>query len=212
MTRIRNPLRWLIDFLLSFKRILVLIAVATKKTLQRGFRFLGSFKRILVLIAVVAFMTVVVTTLVITSLSQLGIINISRILNFSSILNTSSIGTIRVTGVAAYGGDIRTTNGTNVVDWGTFYPGVSNNASFYLESISNIPVKLAYNVTDWSPESLVSYMTLTWNYNDTVILPHEQILINFTLSLSSSTDTINYLIDNNVTSFNFNINIYTLEP
>jgi hypothetical protein len=123
-------------------------------------------------------------------------------------LTVPSIGTIYVTGVEAYGGDIKSTNGTPTVDWGTFYLSSSKNASFYLRSVSNIPIKLAFNVTNWSPEGLAPYMTLSWNYTGTEIAPREEIPLNFTLSLSPTEDLINYLITNNVTAFNFDIHIY----
>jgi hypothetical protein len=125
-------------------------------------------------------------------------------------LTVPSIGTIHVTGVDAYGGDIKSANGTMSIDWGTLYLGDSKNASFYLKSISNIPIKLAFNVTNWSPEGIAPYMTLSWNYTGTQIAPQEEIPVGFTLSLSSSRDFINYLITNNVTAFNFDIHIYTL--
>ena len=203
-----RPLRKLVHFLRKTSAYLLprILLQKQKNKLRKLAHFLRPSKKNLLLIIVVAAITVIAYNMIALWLSH------SDIINIPSIFKTSSIGTIRITGVAAYGGDVKTSNGTNVVDWGTFYPGISNNASFYLESISNILIKLAFNVTDWSPESLASYMTLTWNYNDTVVLPHDRILVNFALSLSSSTDTINYLIDNKVTSFNFNINIYTLEP
>jgi hypothetical protein len=62
------------------------------------------------------------------------------------------------------------------------------------------------------PQSLVNYMTITWNYDETTLLPDEEISVNFTLTLYSSTNTINYLIADNVTAFNFDITIYTTEP
>ena len=208
LSKFLHPLRKLAHFFRkTTDHLLLSLHIQNQKSTPRKLTHLfRPSKKTLVLIAAIASITVVAHTLVATWLTD------SEIINIATLFNTSSRGTIRVTGVAAYGGDIKTINDTNIVDWRTFYPGVSNNASFYLESISNIPIKLAYNVTDWSPKRLVSYMTLTWNYNYTALLPHEQIYVNFTLSLSSSTDTINYLIDNNVTSFSFNINIYTLEP
>jgi hypothetical protein len=125
-------------------------------------------------------------------------------------LTVPSIGTIYVTGVEVYGGDIKSTSGTASIDFGTFYLTETRNASFYLRSVSNIPVKLAFNVTNWSPEGLAPYMTLAWNYTGTQIAPREEIPLTFTLSLSSSGDLVNYLITNNVTSFNFDLHIYAL--
>jgi hypothetical protein len=125
-------------------------------------------------------------------------------------LTIPSVGTIYVTGVEVYGGDTKSTNGIASIDWGTFYLTESKSASLYLRSVSNIPVKLAFNVTNWSPEGLAPYMTLSWNYTGTQIAPREEIPLSFTLSLSPTKDFINYLVTNNVTSFNFDLHIYAL--
>lgn len=131
-------------------------------------------------------------------------------INFNSIFNATSTGTINVTGIEAYGGDIRTINGTNTIDWGTFQLGESKNVSFTIKSISNTPTKIAYRITDFSPESLADFMTLDWNYTETTLQPQEQIPIRFTLSLSASADAINYLVTNKVTTFKLDISIYVI--
>ena len=135
----------------------------------------------------------------------------TEILNIPSVFNTPSIGVIRVWGVEAYGGDLTTKNGSSIIDWGTFYPGETKNVSFQVKSVSNMPINLAYN-TSWTPKSLTSYMSLKWNYNGTTLTPEQQIHINFSLSLSDSTDAISYLVRNNVTTFSIDINIFTQEP
>jgi hypothetical protein len=173
-------------------------AYAPKNKLGRLTSFLRHSRRTLFLIIVVASITTIINTLVAVWLSHSGILTIP------------GIGTIRVTGMEAYGGDLNSTGETISLDWGMFHLPDSKNASFYLRSISNIPLKLAFNVTNWSPEGLSLYMTLSWNYTGAQIAPNEEIQVTFNLSLSSSIDLINYLIANNVTSFNFDIYIYAL--
>jgi hypothetical protein len=134
------------------------------------------------------------------------------LLSIPHVFNASSFGNIRVTGVEAYGGDLKTINGSSAIDWGTITIGESRNASLNIRSTSNVPVKLAYNTVNWHPEILAHHITLTWNYNETTILPNEHVSVNFTLTLYSSINTINYLLANNVTAFNFDISIYTTEP
>jgi hypothetical protein len=98
-----------------------------------------------------------------------------------------------------------------MIDWGIFYPGEAKNVSFQVRSVSNMPVNIAYNVS-WSPNSIARYMSLKWDYNGTSLAPGQQIPVVFTLGLSDSSDTISYLIANNVTTFNLDINIFTQQP
>lgn len=126
-------------------------------------------------------------------------------------LNFPSIGTIHTIGVEAYGGDMKTSNGTSYLDWGTVYPGLTVNATFYLRSISNVRTTLSLNTTNWNPTNMSNYMPLSWNYSGANINPGEVIPVNLTLSVSSSDAFINYLITNNVTIYSFDITIRALQ-
>ncbi len=153
-------------------------------------------KKILLLIAAVA------------ALTAIGHVMIAQWLITSGTVNVPSIGTIHVWGIEAYGGDLKTINGTSTIDWGTLYIGESHNVSFTVKSKSNMPIEIAFRIVRLSPEGLSRYITLKWNYNCTFLLPQEQRQINFTLSLSNSTDTINYIVANKITAFNLDIDIY----
>jgi hypothetical protein len=187
-----------------------------KNRLERYARYLYRSRKTILLIIVVASITIVVNALVAFMLSKpagwpIVWVNQSS-LNVTSNTSVQNVGGIYVTGVEAYGGDITYRNGIATLDWGTFYLGNSKNASFYLRSISTSQIRLALNVTNWNPEGLKHYMTLTWDYTGTQIDPNEEIPVRLTLSLSSSTDLINYLITNKVTTFSFNINVYPQSP
>lgn len=106
------------------------------------------------------------------------------------------------------GGDLHGTS----IDWGTMYVGSSKNVSFHAQSTSNVPIILDCNTTDWTPDGIGSYFNLTWNYNGTQIEPKQQILLTFTLSSAQSEEFENYLIDNGINSFSFNLNIYAINP
>ena len=169
-------------------------------------------KKTILLIAAVATIAVIAEGVIAMWLSHSGIININSIFNTTSTgtinFNTTSPGTVNFTGVEAYGGDIKTINGTNTIDWGTFHVGESKNISFTIKSISNTPTRINYRITELSPNGLADFMTLKWNYSGVALLPQEQIPISFTLSLSASAETINYLTTNKVTNFNLDISIY----
>jgi len=160
--------------------------------------FLCSSKNKILLITITA-----VITLIISSIIALWLSKVTK-------LNIPSLGTIRTLGVEAYW-DSDLTNKTQTINWGTIYPGSSQNVTLYIRSISNIETTLNLNTTNWNPTNLSNYMNLTWNYNGTTIHPSEIIQVTLTLSASSSFNFINYLITNNIKQFNFDIIISTSE-
>ena len=166
----------------------------------RGFlRFLSRSRRIVLLIIIVAAITITCNVLIAVWLSR------------SYELAVPSMGTIYVTGVEAYGGDLKLINGMVSIDWGTLKWGDSRSVSFYLRSTSSVPARLALNVTDWNPERMKDYATVSWNYNGTQLAPQQEILVRFTLTTPDTRDFANYLVSNGVTSYNFTIYVYALE-
>jgi len=153
-------------------------------------------KRTVVLIFVVVVITLVMSTII--SMWLEGITN----------LHIPSLGTIRTLGVEAYW-DRNLENKTEIIDWGTIWPGSSRNITFYLRSISDVETTLYLNTTNWNPANISDYMTLSWNYNGTRFHPGEIIQVTLTLSAPSSRSFIRYLTTNNVKEFSFDIIIGT---
>ena len=104
-----------------------------------------------------------------------------------------------------FGGDLVNQN----IAWGDLYLGESKSVSFYVRPKSNVAVTLALTVTDWSPTEIAQYMSVTWNYDGRTLNVGEQIQVTLTLSSSTSNDFIMYLINNAVSSFRFNIHIFS---
>jgi len=119
-------------------------------------------------------------------------------------------GTINVQGLEIYGGDIKydPTHDTLYVDWGELTLGVSENESFYVKSTSNVDVELELNVTNWTPAGIDDYLAIYWNYNGTLLSPAQEILVTVTLEVASDGDFIDFLIENEVTAFGFDITIF----
>jgi hypothetical protein len=115
----------------------------------------------------------------------------------------SNFGYIYVTGVEIFGGDLE----GNTIHWNPMYIGSSENTSFYVRSISNVPVILGYSVTGWDPPGINSFLNLSWNYDQEPLLRNQTIFLTLTLSSQSSSDFANYLVTNNVTAFSFTIEI-----
>ena len=160
--------------------------------------FLLSSKKTVLLILVVVVITI--------SISAITSIWLSRTIN----LHVPSLGTIKTLGVEAYW-DENLENKTETINWGTIWPGSSKNFTFYLRSISNTETTLLLNSTNWNPANISEYMNLSWNYNGTILHPSETIQVTLTLTTSSSNTFLLYLITNDVTDFNFDINISASE-
>jgi hypothetical protein len=122
----------------------------------------------------------------------------------------STTGTITVRGLEIYGGDIKTgSSGKDYIDWGELTFGASKNVSFYVQSTSNFDVELGLNVNNWTPAEIEDYITISLDYEGTVLSPdQEPLLVTIDLDVSSSGEFIDYLLENNVTSFGFDMIMY----
>lgn len=122
----------------------------------------------------------------------------------------STTGTIYVRGLDIYGGDIKTgSSGKTYITWGELYPGASKNESLYVQSTSNFDVELGLNITNWTPAGIEDYITISWDYDGTVLSPdHEPLLVTLNLDVSSSREFVSYLVENKVTAFGFDTTIY----
>jgi hypothetical protein len=136
-------------------------------------------------------------------------------------LRFPSIGTIYTMGVEAYW-DQDLTNRTTQIEWGTLCPDTKTNITLYLHSISNIPTTLILKTENWTyansavanitePPNRQNYMDLTWNYNNQTLDPDETIETALTVTVTDNPAFLEYLIQNNITTFNFDIRIHTTE-
>jgi hypothetical protein len=160
--------------------------------------FWRSYRRIIILILVTVLLTLVIS-------ATMSIV-LSRFTN----LSVPSVGNIRAIGVEAYwefGGE----NKTEIVDWGTIFPGLSKNVTLYVKSVSNVETTLNLTAMNWNPPQISDYLNLSWSYDGTPLEPGEVIQVTLTLSTSSSTSLAQYLIVNDVRSFDFDIDILATE-
>jgi len=160
--------------------------------------FLRRSKKTVLLILIVAVVSVAITT------------EISILLSKINNLHLPSLGTIKTIGVEAYWG-LNLENKTETIDWGTISPGSSTNRTFYIRSVSNFEATLNLDTTSWNPANISDYISLSWSYDGTSLNPGETVQVTLTLSASSSSSFINYLIANDVKDFNFDIVITASE-
>jgi hypothetical protein len=119
-------------------------------------------------------------------------------------------GNLAIEGLDIYGGDViyDAANDTVYVDWGELTLGSYENVSFYVKSNSNTDVTLDLNVTSWQPLGIDEYIFISWDYNGTVLPPASELFVTLTLKVASSADFISFLVENAITNFGFDINVY----
>ena len=167
-------------------------------------------KRTLVLILAVASITLLIST------------GISILLTRTGNLSFPSLGNVKTYGVLAYW-DANLQNQVDVLDWGTISVGSSANETIYLQSISTIDATLTLtkaNLTFYDaeavaiqpPTNMSDYMTLSWNYDGSVLAAGDDIQTTLTLSIEDDLTFILYLVENAVDGFNFDVIIHATEP
>jgi hypothetical protein len=153
------------------------------------------------------FTVVVVYTIVLTSLTI-------SIIDGNAPIRMPTIGNIITTAYEAHGGDINTTGGNQTIDWGTIYVGGSTNRSFILKNKSNTITTPQLNATNWifkdqqgqqvAPPT-VNNMIVNWTLNNTPLNPNEEVNVTITLTIRFDTTFVNYIVDNNIKTFSFDI-------
>jgi hypothetical protein len=188
-----------------------------KKTISRILRFFYQYRKLILLIAVVVSITLIFSFLLFAWFSDSGYVPNSDgdgdyVPNSEYDRNVSTTGTITVKGLEIYGGDVTVESENVYIDWGELSLGSSKNASFYVLSNSNVNVTLGLNVTDWAPIGIEDYIDIFWDYDGTVLSPgHEPLSVTVNLDVASSREFIEFLVENNVTAFGFDITIYASE-
>lgn len=171
--------------------------------------FFRNSKKTILTIIVVATITLVLTT------------SVSMFLNKTTNLRFPSIGTIYTIGVKAYW-DEALENETREVSWGTVHVGSSTSVTLYVKSISNVKTILELSSGNWvflnssdmivyGPNNDNPYINLTCDYNNTVLNIGESIPIKLTLTIAESPTFVEFLINNDIKKFTFEINISAVE-
>ena len=172
--------------------------------LDSFFVFLKSSYKTVILIAIVAIISVASTTLVSIMLSD-----------SDYDIYVPSLGTIKTIEVETYW-DQNGENKRETLSWGEIKIEKLNwdeikidplNTTVYVKSVSNFIVTLNLNITDWNPVEISDYLTISWDYNGTLIKPGEIIPVTMTLSASSTDAFIYYLVENEIKRFDVVIHI-----
>ena len=166
--------------------------------------FLKNYRKETILVVVA---TVLITILVLVLISALIIHNAP--------ISLINIGKVHTLNVEVYGGNITTINGELALDWGTVYPGIKVNRTFYIRSKSNIEGTLIIKTGNWTFKNTRTY---TYNktewmniieppWNETKLKPKQEIFATVTLNVTNSQEFIDWLVENEIKSFSFDITI-----
>jgi hypothetical protein len=178
-----------------------------KKGVSKIARFLYNSRKVILLIIVVVLVTLLFNFLIASWVNTDGNDGNDEV-DDRTIPTT---GTLYVRGLEIYGGDIKSESGNVYIDWGALTLGASKNATFYVRSNSNVDVELGLNVTNWTPAGIQDYITLSWDYNGTLLSSgpdQEPLMVTANLDVSSSGKFIDFIVANEVTAFGFDMTVY----
>jgi len=166
--------------------------------LNSFFRYLKASYKTIVVVAIVAIIAVASTSLV------------SMMLSHSDYdIYLPSLGTIKTIHVETYW-DPNGENKRETLSWNEIKIEKLSwdetktepvNTTVYVKSLSNFRVTLTMFPTDWDPTEISDYLTISWDYNGTVLDPDEIIPVTMTLSASSPDAFLNYLVENGINRF-----------
>lgn len=131
-------------------------------------------------------------TKIIAVISTLALLLALNPLIFGMLTSTVQIqnaGTVKAVGVGVYW-DSDCTNETGSISWGMLDPGSNKSYTVYIRNEGNTAESLSLNTEDWDPTNAQDYITLSWNYNGTILSPDQVIEVDLTLSVSSSIEGI----------------------
>ena len=169
--------------------------------------FFKKYRKETVLVAATALIIILVLAL------------ISALIKHNTSLPLINVGKIHTLNVEVYGGNLTTINGELALDWGTVYPGIKVNRTFYIKSESNIEGILTIKTGNWTFKNTktFTYNETEWMniieppWNKTKLQPKQEIFATITLNVTNSQEFINWLVENEIKSFSFDITI-TLKP
>ena len=153
------------------------------------FDTLKSSRKVLVLMVIVAVVSIALTSLV------------SLMLSTYADHYLPSLAVIKTIDVEMYW-DEDAQNKIDVLDWGEIQTGKSVDTTIYMKSVSNFDVTVELILTDWTPPEISDYVSITWDYDDSILEPQEVIEVTLNISAPSSNEFVDYLIENRIQEFN----------
>ena len=105
-------------------------------------------------------------------------------------------GTIQALNLGVYQ-DSACTQLLSTVNWGTLRPGTSANKTIYVKNTGNAAITLNMTVTAWNPSTASTYITLTWDRQNSSLAPGNSVPALLILAVSAN---VNGFTDFNCTT------------
>lgn len=87
--------------------------------------------------------------------------------SYSKTIN--STGSITAIGNLAIYSDSTGQSSLNQITWGNINPGESSTFTLYVKNTGNTPMTFTMTSSNFIPVTMAQYMTLTWNYNGSIV-------------------------------------------
>ena len=98
-------------------------------------------------------------------------------------------GTITTVNVGVYLDNNCTQNCTSI-NFGPLTPGETAEQIVYIKNTGTAPITLTMTVNNWTPANANSYLTLSWNRQNTILNTGESIQATLTLTATSDADNL----------------------
>jgi hypothetical protein len=107
----------------------------------------------------------------------------------SSSQNVPLSGTINAVNLGVYT-DSQCTIPATALTVGTLNPGGTTTQTVYVKNTGNIPETLTMTTTNWTPSNANTYLTLSWNLQNTVLNAGAKATATLTLTAAANTGTL----------------------
>lgn len=136
-----------------------------------------------------ATLTLVTYTLVLSLVGQvLPAVQTSR--------TVSNVGEVKAIGVSLYQNS-ECTNPLSSINWGLIEPGETKYYTMYAKNEGDYDIYLTLDTNSWNPTEASNYLVLSWNYDNSTMIPNDVVEIILDLYCDTSVTGID--------TFSFNI-------
>jgi hypothetical protein len=129
--------------------------------------------------------SIAIIALVITALA----LTVTTLAVLSSSQNVPLNGTITTVNLGVYS-DSACTQTVTSLNVGTLNPGGTANQTVYVKNTGNVPETLTMTTNNWTPANAPTYLTLTWNRQNTVLNADASTQATLTLTVASNSGSL----------------------
>lgn len=104
--------------------------------------------------------------------------------------NLGSTGTITTTPNLGVYSDSACTQNVTTINWGTIAAGTNTTQTIYIKNTGTGTMTLSMTISNWTPTAASTYITLTWDKQNTQLSAGQSTMATLTLTVSPSTTGI----------------------